>query len=674
MNFKPTTSIKPLKLGMNHPEEKTSNLKKLACLLVFCAGAMSLASYAKTSVKSTGAKSSSTAVSDNVFKNSDLSPQDKLFIDLKEAARKNDAPRAQQLSGLLSTYDIPDYVEYFRIKPRLYDAAGKANPASNVDNEINQFLTKYKGSALADRMRNDWLLVLGKRKDWTNFEEEYPQFVLDDDTQVKCYAMQARLARGEPPKMVAVQAKGTLLEPKYFGEACPDLVAALYLRGGLSRMEALSISRSALELGFDTSAQKMIVDDPLANWIKKARSDPYAVITSLESPTWQREPENRAIAWGIIGQFLAKKLDGSAIDAFRKQHMLGQSEYLSAESSEWKVRAALREQDWRLVKESIEAMPESIRARDPAWTYWYGKALKELNDELHAREQFEKLAGQFNFYGQLSTEELGRQITIPPKTSIAEDDMKLIRKNIPAFNKAAKLYSMNLRTEGNREWNWELRGMSDRELLMTAEYAKKINLLDRSVNSADRTKLEHNFSLRYPTPFVEKLKPIARQISIDLNWVYGLIRQESRFVMAAQSNVGASGLMQVMPSTGQYVAKKIGMSNYTPDKLADVNTNLVLGSNYLNMVLNDLNGSWGLASAAYNAGPGRPKQWRQSLTKPVSMEIFAETIPFTETRNYVKNVMSNANYYEILNTGRSQSLKDKLGMVYPSAAVNSNLP
>ena len=132
--------------------------------------------------------------------------------------------------------------------------------------------------------------------------------------------------------------------------------------------------------------------------------------------------------------------------------------------------------------------------------------------------------------------------------------------------------------------------------------------------------------------------------------------------------------MQVMPTTGQYVAKKIGMTDYTPDKLGDLQTNLVLGSNYLNMVLNDLDGSWGLASAAYNAGPGRPKQWRQTLTKPVSMEIFAETIPFTETRTYVKNVISNAIYYEILSTGKPQSIKARLGNVNPSQLVTTNLP
>jgi soluble lytic murein transglycosylase len=649
-----------------------SNLPIIKLCICLCLS-ISLCSVAKDNVKNTTKTNQSNQSSQTEYKKNELSDQDKKFIELREAARRNDLLKASQLASGLGNYEIADYVEYFKIKPRLYDSAAKSNASTDADLEVNNFLRKYKGSALADRMRNDWLLVLGKRKDWVNFDQEYPQFMLDDDTQVKCYAMMSKLSRGDLPKTVGAQARATLLDPRYFGDACPELVAQLYARGGLSKQEALSISRSATEMNFDTQGQRMGVEDPIVAIVRKARTNPSLAMQTFNENDWRNNSEYKAMAWGVIGQFLAKKLDPIAIEAYRKQHALGQSELLSAESSEWKVRAALREKDWKLVKESVEGMPEAIRLRDPAWTYWHGRALKELGDE-RANEEFEKLAGQFHFYAQLSLEELGRPITIPPKTVVTDADMKSISKSIPAFTKAAKLYDMNLRTEGNREWNWELRGMSDKELLASAEYGKKINMLDRTVNTADRTKVEHNFSLRFPTPYVEKLQPITKQIHLDINWVYGLIRQESRFIIAARSSVGASGLMQVMPATGQFVAKKIGMTDYTPDKLADLQTNLVLGSNYLNMVLNDLDGSWGMASAAYNAGPGRPKQWRQTLTKQVSMEAFAETIPFTETRTYVKNVLSNAVYYEILSTGKPQSIKAKLGTVNPSQAVSSNLP
>ncbi len=605
--------------------------------------------------------------------NYELTDKDKLFIDLREAARKNDVVGAANLANALIGYDLADYVEYFRIKPRLYDSAGRAKAETDADNEVEGFLKRYTGTGLGDRMRNDWLLVLGKRKNWTAFDREYAQFALDDDTQVKCYSFMSRLAKGEPAKRIGLAAKAALLDPRYFGEACPDAVNQLVQAQGLTKNEALAIARSALENNLDTVAKRMAGDDPLADIVRRARANPNDAYKSMDAGQWLHLPEYRAVAWGVVGQFLAKKLDPLAIEAFRNQHNAGHHQLLSAESLEWKVRTALREKDWKLVKESIETMPDWIRNRDPAWTYWYGRALKELGDKVKAKDYFQALAGQFNFYGQLSLEELEVPNALPPKVTVTDAEIKTMGAR-PAFARAAKLYNMNLRTEGNREWNWELRGLTDRQLLAVAEYGKRIGMLDRTVNTADRTKTEHDFSLRYPTPFIEKLQPITQQIGLDINWAYGLIRQESRFIMSARSGVGASGLMQVMPATGQYVAKKIGMTDYRPEMLSELQTNLTLGSNYLNLVLNDLNGSWALASAAYNAGPGRPKQWRAALTKSVEGAIFAENIPFLETRTYVKNVLSNASYYVMLSTGKPISLKEKLGIVQPTAAVPSALP
>lgn len=622
-------------------------------------------------LKKVSSKSSAANQHSNASSNAELSEKDLLFIDLREAARKNDPIKAQQLAARLTDYPIQDYVEYFKLKTRLYDSSGRANPATDADQEVERFLQRYKDTGLADRLRNDWILVLGKRRDWQEVDRQYPLFVLNDDTQVKCYSYIARLYKGESPKQVAQAAKANLLEPKYFGDACPDAVIQLQARGGLTKAEAQAISRMAAENGLESLAKK-IADDPLAEMVKLAKSNPSALFAKLNQSDYAGSSEQRGLMYGVVGQFLAKKLDPQALDAFKRQHQLSDSHLLSPESLEWKVRSALRDKDWKFVKESIETMPDWIRERDPAWTYWYGRALKDLKDP-RANEYFTMVSTQFNFYGQLGLEELNKTVVIPPKIVVTDSEINAIAQARPAFDRAAKFYAMNLRTEGNREWNWELRGLTDRELIAVAEYGKRIGLLDRAVNTADRTKVEHNFSLRFPTPFVDKLHPITQKINLDVNWVYGLIRQESRFILAAKSSVGASGLMQVMPATGQFVAKKIGMTQYRPENLSEINTNLMIGSHYLNMVLNDLDGSWALASAAYNAGPSRPKQWRQTLKRQVDGAIFAETIPFHETRTYVKNVLSNSIYYANLN-GKSPSLKEKLGNVAPSIAVTSNLP
>jgi soluble lytic murein transglycosylase len=598
---------------------------------------------------------------------------DRMFIDLREAAKKNDVFRTQQLSTNLANYPFDDYVAYFRIKPQLFDSAGGPRNDYSADAQVVAFLNQYQGTALADRMRNDWLLVLGKRKDWARFDVEYAKFVLDDDTQVKCYSLLSKLSQGENPTKLAIDSRAVLLDPSYFGQACQELVPSLVAAGGISSSEAKAIGRAASEKGFDTMARRLGGEDPIGDIVKAAKADPSKAYRDFSQSASRYSKENQAVAWGVIGQFLAKKLDPNADDAYRLQQELGYNELLSVESQEWKVRAGLRAKDWVLVKNAIDGMNPTVRSKDPAWTYWYGRALKAEGQDAKAKESFEFIADQYNFYGQLAREELGKSNNAPAKTKVTEQEIDAMASH-KGFIRGERLYAMNLRFEGNREWNWELRNMTDKQLLAAAEYAKRVNLYDRVVNTADRTKQEHDFSLRYPTPYKEELSPIARQIDLNLAWAYGLIRQESRFIMNAASSVGASGLMQVMPNTAKYVAKKIGMTNYTNDKLSDTNTNLTLGSNYLNMVLIDLDGSWVLASAAYNAGPSRSKAWREKLTGPTEGAIFAETIPFTETRVYVKNVLSNANYYSSVMNGSAQSLKQRLGVITPKAATQSELP
>jgi soluble lytic murein transglycosylase len=218
-----------------------------------------------------------------------------------------------------------------------------------------------------------------------------------------------------------------------------------------------------------------------------------------------------------------------------------------------------------------------------------------------------------------------------------------------------------MRTEAVREWNWSLRGMTDRELLAAADLARKNQIWDRAIAAADRTKEEHDFSLRFLAPYGDQVRPAALNQSLDDAWVYGLMRQESRFVTSAKSSVGASGLMQLMPATAKWVAKKIGMRDFNPARVNDTETNVLLGTSYMRLVMENLDNHPVLASAAYNAGPGRARRWRAD--RPLEGAIYAETIPFSETRDYVKKVMSNSVYYTAEFTGRPDSLKARLGVV-----------
>ena len=408
---------------------------------------------------------------------------------------------------------------------------------------------------------------------------------------------------------------------------------------------------------------------------RMARSEPEQTAAAFRRGWSDRlSSAERALVWAEIGAAAAKKQMIEASEWSRKSLP---AENLPEELLAWQARAALRAEDWRLVEAMIEKMPPEMRrpsAFEGTWTYWLGRSYKAQKKTEAAHAQFMRIADQFSFYGQLATEELGQKITLPPRALPVSDAEVAAVKELPGFLRAFKFYQLNLRAPGNLEWNFALRGMNDRQLLAAAEWANRNALLDRAVNTADRTRNEHDFAFRFITPFKAQMQEKAAAVGLDLEWVYGLIRQESRFVLAARSTVGASGLMQLMPGTARYVAQKIGLSDYRLGGVTDLDTNLTLGTSYLRMVLDDLDGLPVLATAAYNAGPGRPRAWRATLTKPIEGAIFAETIPFNETRDYVKKVMSNATYYAVLLTGTPQSLKARMGFVAPRGYAPSDLP
>ena len=345
----------------------------------------------------------------------------------------------------------------------------------------------------------------------------------------------------------------------------------------------------------------------------------------------------------------------------------GEGFRLSEYNHAWRVRAALRQPtiDWPWVAKTIGMMPPA-QQQEPVWTYWQSRARQAMGNTAAARKGFETVANEdHGFYGQLATEALGRKITLPLQASASNaTELAHIKQN-RGLQRAVSLFNLGWRPEAVAEWNFAIKGLNDRELMAAAEWAAQENVYDRAINTSLLTQGDINFRQRFLAPFEGKVGQQARNVGLDPAWVYGLIRQESRFVPVARSRVGAAGLMQVMPGTAKMVAKKIGMSGFSMSDVNEFDTNTLLGTSYLSMVKNDLDNSEVLATAGYNAGPNRPRRWRKSLSGPVEGAIFAETIPFTETRLYVKHVMSNATWYATLFTGQPQSLVQRLGTVTP---------
>lgn len=614
-----------------------------------------------------------------------LTPADADFLMLRDASLRGEIAQSGRIADRLANYPIASYVEYYRLYPRLISAP---------EGEIRAFMDKYAGTAIADRLRNDWLLLLGHARIWRTFDEQYPLFTLNDDTQVKCYALLSRVNKHEN---VAKQARELLLQPNQYGVACADLIINLYKEKYFKADDVWHQIRLAAEYGQISLARRLAgvtdaTEKQLAMAIDKpgpvidrgivaprashelfiialgrvARNDSAKSVKALNKVLNKLSEEEQSLAWAQIALQASLQLSRDAASYWRRTWGV----QLSQDAYQWRVRAALRAGDWSMVSKAISSMPPEMQ-KDSTWVYWHGRADKAQGRNEEAQKHFQSIATLSNFYGLLANEELGQKAMVSDKPIAPKPEELAEASNNTGFQHAFRFFDLGLRFEGNREWNWQLRRMNERQLLAAAEFARQSNVLDRMVTTADRARVELDFTHRFPSPHDDIMHTAIQPIGLDKAWVYGLIRQESRFIKSARSHVGASGLMQIMPATAKYVARKIGMTSFTLNNLNDTHTNITLGTQYLNMVLTNLGGSQTLATAAYNAGPGRPRLWRSSLERQIEGAIFAETIPFSETRTYVKNVLANATWYAALFENKPQSLKARLGFVMPGDA---NLP
>ena len=601
---------------------------------------------------------------------------DAAFLSAREAFRNGERVRLGRQVEALQGHPLQPWAEYWALRLRLDDGDASG---------IADYLSRHPGAYPAEKLRGDWLRVLGKNGDWEAFQRERPALAVPD-AEVNCYAAQAAHT---PDSVRLLWNNGQDLP-----QACEKLVDQLVAAGGLTVEEVWQRVRRLLEAkrvgaarnaaaylpadeGFDGRGLESIAQNPVRHLEKlpagfaakrgtretvlfavqrQARNDPQDAARRFSAIETRFSAEERAYAWGQLAWQAALRHQPEALAWYGKA--IGTT--LSEEQLAWQVRAALRVHDWNTVRRTIAAMPAPM-ATQADWTYWQARALAAGGQTDDARRHYLKIAGQANFYGNLADEELGRTVEVPPRaTAPSVEELALAAAN-PGLQRSLALFRVDMRVEGVREWVWSLRGMDDRALLAAAEVAQRNEVWDRAINTADRTLTQHNFNLRYIAPFSDRVRPKADELALNNGWVYGLMRQESRFIMNAKSSVGAKGLMQLMPATAKWVAKKINLSNFHPARVTEMDTNVTLGTNYMKMVLESLDNHPVLASAAYNAGPGRARKWRAE--RPLEGAIYAETIPFSETRDYVKKVMSNAVYYNTLFEGKPQSLKGVLGVV-----------
>jgi soluble lytic murein transglycosylase len=622
---------------------------------------------------------------------------DEVILEMAQAHKKADGKRLATLLPSVRGHALEPWAAYWDMNLKL----GQSSPE-----EVQAFFAAFPNTYQEDRLRNDWLLLLGSRRDWGQLEREYPRFRMNDDRNVRCYVLAAQHLREQ--KSVLEEVKRLWYAQNENEEACNFAAESLFDAKKLTSADVWRKARLATEANRPRSAQNAVemLEPRLGERVQQLFKQAVRVISVSSAKTglkadeqvsefdkemavlalirladkdaeeaaewlnkkWLKRlnPEQLSWAWGAIGKAAARRLSDQALDYFAQAPQASSNE----EHSQWRIRAALRAGKWRQVLQGTQSLGEELR-RDPAWVYWRARALAAVGNEADKKEAqavFKSLASARGFYEQLATEELGLRISVPPKpAALAEPELQAAKTNAGLLR---ALYAMGigLRSEGVREWNYSVNlakpgGLSERELLAAAALACEHLAWDRCINTSERTRSQVDWSQRFPMPERALIEQNAKESGLDPAYVFGLIRQESRFIVDAKSNVGAAGLMQVMPKTAAWTAKKIGFGQYSRDKLHEPSVNVLIGTSYLKLVLDDMQGSLPLAAAAYNAGPSRPRAWRQGPV--LEAAIWAENIPFAETRDYVKKVLANTTSYAALMTGQPQSIKERLGQVGP---------
>ena len=574
---------------------------------------------------------------------------------------------------------LQPYIGYWRLK------ADNATP-----DELLAFVARYPESPLSDRLRAELAGLYALAENWPVFRTLF-RTLYRPSQELACYDIHLRLRDGDPK---AAQ-EGTELwrTDKDLPTSCTPLFATLFEQGRLTKEDRyqrlrLALDNGSLGLARALDAQLPAEEQMSANALAMAQRHGDELIQTVSERRAQREAALYALSlfakldppgaahlwethaskypegeqrygWGQIAMHAARKHDPRALDWFARSGLSNTPAHSELQAT-WRARTALREGKWVEVYQTIQAMPATMQ-EEAVWRYWKARALKALNATFPANVLFARLSQEYDYYGLLALEELPPRLeSRPPFYRVTPDDLQEAETN-PALQRALLLRKMDLPGDAQEEWNRALRGMSDRQLLAAAELALREEWHDRAIASANLTKTEHNFDLRFIAPYRDLASAYAQENGLDEAWVYGLIRQESRFMSYARSRVGAQGLMQIMPNTAKWIAKQMGLDRNAHSKVGDPNTNIRFGTYYLKHVYDSLDQAPVMATAGYNAGPGRARRWQADT--PLEGAIYVESIPFQETRDYVKRVMANAMFYRSRFGGEARTLKDRLGII-----------
>ncbi|SNX44640.1 soluble lytic murein transglycosylase [Acinetobacter puyangensis] len=601
---------------------------------------------------------------------------DEVFNDAYKVSNSGNAALLDQYQYSMQDSTLQYYPEYWKLNANLV-----LQPAAS----IVAFARKYPNSAMAEKLAADYVEEKVKAGDFNSAVPVLPYVSNADDAEA-CAVAQVRTSTGDPLALAEFKDK-IWLKTDSQPDSCIGLARMMLSSPLISDQDKQQRLFSLLRAGqmgqaFATAANmgipisltqlNQIQSSPL-NYLwtapkatqqdylylifalgRLADSDLNNAISMVDrvaqgTPEYVQKYLYRTVAY-VGGTTVLKNNFNSALPQyFDKSYGYP----FSPEEAEIYARQSIRFSNWEGLIRAIDSMSVSQKQED-RWQYWLARATEQRNDtssKKYAQSIYKKLAESDDYHGLLAKTRLNEGYSQFPKNHEPSNrDFERLAQDIN-FRRAFALKNIQAPDNyTNREWNWAVRQAylkkEDGLILAAAKRANDMGWLDRSIYASDRTIDKHNYALRYPTPYKNYVVNHSQSANIDPSWAYGLMRQESRFNTAARSGVGAGGLMQVMPTTAQQIARQLGES-YSSAALTNMNTNVRYGTYYLGMIQSQLSGHPVLATAGYNAGPNRAKRW-QPASQPLAADQYTESIPILETRDYVKHVLTNAVHYGVV--------------------------
>lgn len=601
---------------------------------------------------------------------------DKDFLAAREAYAKGRMDQfARMVQRVPEQHPLHVYLLYWQLKSR-----------SAAVQDWLDFAEAHPDTPLAERARQEVARFYGKNADWPGFRGIVGKLA-GRDREIECFDLRARLAQDDvnaPAESLALWRTAQDLP-----SSCDPLFGELGGRGLLTdgiRIERLRLALEAnnLRLAREVIAGLAAEQRPDAALLAQAQRSPAQTLALAPAGPAQQEillhalaelaktdparaarlweerlgafPEdNQRHGWGIVAMAAARQVRPEAVAWYLRAH-----DQMSESQRIWRIRTMLRAGRWLDVFQGIVGLPQETQ-QEAVWRYWKARALQALNAGFQANQLYAQLSREIHYYGLLAYEELPVRLEARPDDSRPTPEQIAAVEARSGIARALFLRKLNLQIDAAAEWEWALRGMDDMAILAAAELARRAEWYDRAIVTAEKTREAHSIDLRYLTPYRDLAEAQAGKNGLDPAWVYGLMRQESRFVDYARSRVGAQGLMQIMPATAKWLGSQMGLDRKAHTRMHEPETNIRFGTYYLKRLLDSLGGSPVLATAAYNAGPGRARRWQADTA--LEGAIYMETIPFTETREYVKKVMANAMHYNRRLGLPTRSLKERLGVI-----------